>query len=190
MLIQVMEDEVGKIDLLIEGIQYAEDNGADICNLSLETYQRSEKLKSIIENSEMLFIVAAGNDGEDLNDNFPSYPTAYGLKNVLSVAAVDKEKELLPESNYGNNFVDIAAYGKDVGVAFSNGKKEKVSGTSIAVPQVTAVSAVIYTYSTNRLSATELKKHILLSVQKHKALKNKVRTNGYLNIREAIESIK
>ena len=48
MLIQVMEHEVGKIDLLIEGIQYAEDNGADICNLSLETYQRSEKLKSII----------------------------------------------------------------------------------------------------------------------------------------------
>lgn len=189
MLIQILKDEVGKTDLLIAGIQYAEDNGADICSLSLETYQRSEELRNVIENSGMLFVVAAGNDGEDLNDNFPSYPTVYSLKNVLSVTAIDEANKLLPESNYGTSFVDIAAYGKNIEVIFPDGENEKISGTSIAAPYVTAISAVIYAYSTRKLSATELKKHIMLSAKKHKGLTSKVRSSGYLSVQKAIENI-
>ncbi len=38
--------------------------------------------KEVIENSNMLFVVAAGNDGENLNEDFPSYPSAFAFRHL------------------------------------------------------------------------------------------------------------
>ena len=56
------------------------------------------------------FIAAAGNDGND-NDENPSYPASYDLPNVISVAASDSNDELTSWSNYGATSVDLAAPG-------------------------------------------------------------------------------
>ena len=124
--------------------------------------------KEVIENSNMLFVVAAGNDGENLNEDFPSYPSAFALNNILSVTAIDDAGVLLLESNYGDKHVDVAMYGSNIDVRFADGGHEMVSGTSIAVPYVSASAALIYAYALNELSSTEIKDIIVQSSEKTK----------------------
>ena len=56
-------DGSGSTASLIRAIQYAEANGATICNLSLSTTTNDRALYQVMANSSMLFIVAAGNNG-------------------------------------------------------------------------------------------------------------------------------
>lgn len=62
----------------------------------------------------ILFIAAAGNSGRN-SDNSPLYPASYGLANIISVAATDKNDRLTSYSNYGKNSVHLAAPGGDTG---------------------------------------------------------------------------
>lgn len=55
----------GSTASVIQAIQYAEANGADICNLSLGTSNNDDALYQTIANSNMLFVVAAGNDSQN-----------------------------------------------------------------------------------------------------------------------------
>lgn len=126
------EDECS-IEDLIQAIKYARQNGAKVCNLSLSTYKESHELKEVIETSDMLFVAAAGNEGENLDEGFPSFPTNYNLTNVISVAATDENGELLEISNYGKETVDITANGI---VEQGNVSAE---GTSIAAAKVSAI---------------------------------------------------
>jgi len=123
---------------LIEAIKYAEKNGAMICNLSLSTYADNRKLKAAIEQSDMLFVAAAGNEGENLDEGFPSFPTNWKLRNVISVAAADENHKLLETSNYGKNTVDVTMNG----VTEYNGGI--VEGTSIAAGKMSAVVTRFY----------------------------------------------
>lgn len=67
MLITVLDDEgSGETSAIIDAIKYAENNGADICNLSFTTYEDNKELQDIIHQLKMLFIIAAGNAGEEL----------------------------------------------------------------------------------------------------------------------------
>lgn len=60
------DDGEGTASSIIKAIQYAEINEADICNLSIATYEDNKELQKVIYQSDMLFIVAAGNMGEEL----------------------------------------------------------------------------------------------------------------------------
>ncbi len=62
----------------------------------------------------ILFIAAAGNDGRN-SDGSPLYPASYGLANIISVAATDKNDRLTSYSNYGRNTVHLGAPGGDTG---------------------------------------------------------------------------
>lgn len=157
---------------LIEAINYAESNGAQICNLSLSTYNNSDELRNVIEQSEMLFIVAAGNESEDLDKGFPSYPTNYNLKNVISVAATDKNNCLLQCSNYGRKTVDVAMNGV---LVYNN---DIVKGTSIATGKLTAVASIIYGLADVRISAPECKEKILSMTEKNVMLSKKIISQG------------
>ena len=119
---------------LIDAIQYAEKNGASICNLSLSTYIDHQELRNVIKNSKMLFVVAAGNDGENLDKGFPSYPSKYSFENVISVAASDENGEFLEMSNYGEETIDVVMNGI---IETEDGKAE---GTSIAAARATAAA--------------------------------------------------
>jgi len=61
----------------------------------------------------VLFIAAAGNDGND-NDARASYPASYDLPGILAVAATDQSDELASFSNYGRTSVDLAAPGTNI----------------------------------------------------------------------------
>lgn len=95
-----------------------------------------------------LIVVAAGNNGLDLETDF-RYPASLGSwdTNVLTVAALGPTGALAHFSNYGRNTVEIAAPGCAVEVLErgQNGVYARVpqSGTSLAAPLVSFTAALI-----------------------------------------------
>lgn len=109
----------------------------------------------ITENPETIFVMAAGNSKIDLNSTALGNESAiYKLKNVVTVGAIDGEGNLAKFSNYGSNFVDIAALGVGVKSARVNGGTVALEGTSMAAPIVTNKLAEILYYNPN-FSAVE-----------------------------------
>ncbi|WP_056465731.1 S8 family serine peptidase [Bacillus sp. FJAT-25509] len=97
----------------IDAIEYAKNMGVKITNNSWGGGEYDPLLEEAIENSNSLFVAAAGNDGMD-NDEEGAYPASYESSNILSVAAVDNKGNLAPFSNYGAESVDVAAPGVDI----------------------------------------------------------------------------
>lgn len=99
----------------IKAIEYAKKMGAKISNNSWGGDPSSEILKKAINDSGMLFVAAAGNDGRDI-DSSPFYPASYAPDNdnILSVAAVNNQGNLAGFSNYGKDSVDISAPGQSI----------------------------------------------------------------------------
>ena len=136
------ENGTGKISSAIDAIKYATMMGADICNISWGTAEDIPNLKQVIQESDMLFVAAAGNAGED-NDTIPIYPANYDLDNLISVTFIDSKGTLTSLSNYGLSMVDLAAPGEDI-ISTVVGHYGLMSGSSMAAPHLTAVAAMIY----------------------------------------------
>jgi thermitase len=96
------------------GFAYAGSRGVRIVNASLggDTLSRAV-YDAIVASPQTLFVVAAGNDGRDI-DATPTYPCALPLPNVICVAATDSSDRLAGFSNTGLRDVDIAAPGVQV----------------------------------------------------------------------------
>ena len=113
----------GMISDAIAAIEYAKAKGADVINASWgcvgcppEDYL---PLEEALEASGILFVAAAGNspDGLDNDDPDPSmkaFPASFDSPNILSVAAADNTGQLAFFSHYGAKSVDIAAPGVNV----------------------------------------------------------------------------
>lgn len=170
-------------------IKYAEANGATICNMSLGTETNDKILYRTMKNSKMLFVVAAGNGGEDGRgtdiDKQPSYPASYDLDNIITVANVKADGTLSTSSDYGAVSVDIAAPGTDIISTSSNGKYAYMTGTSMAAPFVTAAAAMVYSSNVS-LTTADTKNIILSTVKSDSALTGKVLTGGILDCGSAV----
>jgi hypothetical protein len=86
----------------------------------------------------VVFIAAAGNFGPLAP---PVYPAAY--EEVIAVTAVDRDGKGYTKANHGK-YIDVAAPGVDVWTAFPGNREGAQSGTSFAVPFVTAIVAATY----------------------------------------------
>ncbi len=92
---------------------YAARNGARIVNVSLSERDYSQYLLDAIRAyPNVLFVVAAGNDGLNLdapgNDR---WPCEYDAVNVICVGATDRADQMATWSNRGPQHVDVAAPG-------------------------------------------------------------------------------
>lgn len=134
----------GRVSDVIKAIRYAEQMGADICNISWYYDTPSESLETLMRDSKMLFIVAAGNRGED-NDSKPIYPASYAIPNKITVAYTDAKGQLNQKANYGLQTVDISAPGTSI-YSTIVGSYFSMSGSSMATPHVTGLAALLYTY--------------------------------------------
>ncbi len=153
----------GSVAQAVKAIKYAQAAGADICNLSWGTTVYSEILETVMRESDMLFVVAAGNSGGN-NNSTPLYPASYSLDNMISVAYVTQSGELASDSNYGLSTVDIAAPGQDIYSTTVGDEYHYLSGTSMAAPMVSGVAALLY--ATNGSLYPQNIKEILLQTLK------------------------
>ena len=123
-------------------ITWLHDKGAKVISMSLGG-GATTTLKSAVDyawkggaaNGSVL-IAAAGNDG----DATLNYPAAY--PNVVSVAATDQNDARADFSN-ANSDVEIAAPGVDIESTWNDGGYNTISGTSMATPHVSGVTAII-----------------------------------------------
>ena len=134
----------------IRAIRYCTLVGATIINYSGGGLEPSEKEKEAIRDARdkqgrpILFIAAAGNERSN-SDVKKYYPADYDLPNIISVTAIDANKQVLDSSNYGEFSVDLAAPGKQIYSTLPGGAYGYMTGTSQATAVVTGAAALVRT---------------------------------------------
>lgn len=169
---------------IIKAIQYAEANGASICNLSLGSSVNDRALYQVMATSSMLFVVAAGNDGVNTDDN-PSYPASYGLENIISVANLNYNGYLHSSSNYGVSSVDLAAPGSYILSTTPENNYSYMTGTSMAAPMVTAAAAMLYSHHEG-ITLSDVQEILLSTAAPLEMLQGSTLTGGMLDLGAAM----
>jgi subtilisin family serine protease len=151
----------GSFDQIIEGLEWAAAQGADIASMSLGTNAPAEGTDPLIEavdslsrSSGMLIVIAAGN----LGSGESTIASPGWADEALTVGAVDKKDKLAGFSSRGprlGDFAikpDISAPGVDIVAARAAGteigpivdeKYQQLSGTSMATPHVSGAAAIL-----------------------------------------------
>lgn len=180
----------GTTESVIKAIKYAENNGATICNLSLGSSYNDTALYKTLAESNMLFVIAAGNGDDNTgngqnNDTSPTYPASYPLDNIISVANIQPDGTLNQTSNYGSTSVDLAAPGTYILSTTPGDTYSYMTGTSMAAPMVTAVCAMVSS-KYNGATLKDVKNIVLNSTQKLGTLTGKVLSGGMLDAGAAL----
>lgn len=141
------EDGSGRYEWIINGINYAVEQKADIISMSLGGPSDEPELKEAIENavkSGVLVVCAAGNegDGNDRTEEY-SYPAAYN--EVIAVGSVSLARESSEFSN-ANKEIDLVAPGEEILSTLPDGQYGKLTGTSMATPHVSGALALIKSF--------------------------------------------
>lgn len=186
-------NQTGTTEKLIQGIQYAQENGASICNLSVGLKTWNEELYQTMKNSDMLFVVAAGNgESEDYGTGFDlelskRYPACFPLDNMLVVSNLKCDGTLHYSSCYGKDYVDLAAPGTWIySTSTHKSGYENMTGTSMAAPMVSGAAALLYA-SHEEWDLEKVRESILSSCTVLESLKDKVKTEGMLNVSRAMK---
>ncbi len=181
------EKNSGSVSDAVKAIKYAQAVGADICNMSWGTSLYSEALETVMRESDLLFVVAAGNSGSN-NNSAPLYPASYSLDNMISVANVTQSGVLASDSNYGLSTVDIAAPGQDIYSTTVGGEYHYLSGTSMAAPVVSGVSALLYAYG-EAPYPQNIKEVLLQTLKPMDSLTGYVRYPGIPDAAQAVHAV-
>lgn len=185
------EKNPGAVNLAntVKAINYAVEHGARIINYSGGGPEFSEEEYLAIRRAEekgVLFVSAAGNEHQNTDkvENY-YYPSAYGLSNIVSVAATDVNNHLLPSSNWGKKKVDVAAPGEGIFSTLPAGRYGSMTGTSQATAFVTGVAALLLAKNPS-LTPQQLKSIITSSVDKLPELADKLAAGGRINAHAAL----
>lgn len=183
------KEGMGEEEAVIRSIQYAEANGAEICNLSFGTTDYYPRLEQLMRDSKMLFIVSAGNgdiEGEGIDiDHMPDYPSGFDFDNIISVANLMFDGNLEVSSNYGVKNVDIAAPGTYILSTTPDNSYGYMTGTSMAAPMVTGVAAFLYSFRTD-LCLEDIKPILMNTARKLPGLEGKLASGGMLDAYAAV----
>jgi subtilisin family serine protease len=93
---------------------YAARNGAKVVNASVTVPSSQAIIDAITSAPNVLFVVAAGNDGTDVDAGTPSFPCSLPAANLICVAATDQNDAIAGFSNRGRTSVDLGAPGATV----------------------------------------------------------------------------
>lgn len=180
----------GSDSTLIACVEYARTNGARIINASLDTPTVSLALSNAIvavRDAGIIWVASAGNSAHNVEVS-PSYPTCYGLDNVVSVAATTASDALWPLSNYGATHVALAAPGDQIYTTWSPTDSyytSLYSGTSLSAPYVSgALALLLAKYPAENYH--QLIQRLLAATDPLPALAGKCATGGRLNLARAL----
>lgn len=132
---------------LIQGIVYADNNGADICNCSwggesgMADIFNNMIMENVIVQSDMLFVVAAGNESKNI-DRLTYTPASYSEDNLITVGSIEWDGSLSWFSNYGTRKVEMCAPGAAIYTTAVGGGYTCEWGTSFSAPYVAGVAAL------------------------------------------------
>lgn len=170
------EEDYITLNAAQRAIKYAVDNGADIINLSFASDSDDAFYKDIISYAyarNVLVVIAAGNDGKDLNAHKYSPVCDDGaLPYAIGVSSVSANNTVSDFANNGSSCVDIFAPGEKIvaGAPSSDGGKYMLAeGTSFAAPIVSGTAALIKSLHPE-WNVAEIRKAILDNAQKQNGL--------------------
>lgn len=133
---------------VIEAFNLSVRHGAKVINFSSGSpFFDSEALEIWLkDNSEILLVVSAGNEGRDL-DQYPHYPCSIKQDNLFCVGSVDKKNRKSEFSNYGK------------GIIKAKGEYREFKGTSFAAPEVSRALALLM--KQRSMTTSEYRKQII-----------------------------
>lgn len=137
-----------------------------------------------------LHVCAAGN----ANSSRIAYPAGYELDNIISVAATDHDDLYASFSNWGADWVDLAAPGVDIYSTVPTGScvmcdssgYRNASGTSMATPHVAGAAALAWS-KYGDLTNDQLKERFLSGIDALTTQSKTTLTNGRLNLLNSLE---
>ncbi len=127
---------------MADAVDWLAGHGVRIVNLAMGSNSQDEWQAfeaAARKHPQMLFIISAGNDGRDI-DIVPVYPAALKLPNTIVVTSSELDGKLAQGSNWGAESVDIMVPGERIAVIDHRGAPGKASGSSFAVPRVSALA--------------------------------------------------
>lgn len=182
---------------IIRGISYAKKNKATICNMSFVTDYYDAFVKDAMEDSDILFVCAAGN-GERWSgyrgyniETYKTYPADFKLSNMITVANMNATGVIDKSSCYGREMVDLAAPGTDIFSTIvaeekgSTGAYDCYTGTSMATPMVTGAAALTASYY-GGLNISQIKQAILNGAVENTKFSGRVNSDRMLSVYGAL----
>lgn len=154
----------------VQAIDYAASFGVPIINASWGGPMPSVVIEAAIRDSAALFVAAAGNQGVDIDaaGGPRFYPASSDLDTILAVGAMDQHGQRASFSNFGKTSVDLAAPGVRIlsTQPAASGCAAPCygwsSGTSMAVPHVSGVAALVTSRSSKlRIDPLGLRRWLL-----------------------------
>lgn len=147
-------DGSGDLWTQIVALRYAVDQGATVINLSFSFGERSKLFDDMVaqvscsatgyagcrstSQSGAIVVAAAGNTGEQARE----WPGASSVPGLISVAASTERDTLADFSTYGG-WITLAAPGERIISTIPGGSYAAWSGTSMATPLVSGVTALV-----------------------------------------------
>ena len=140
MPVRVLELKEAYLSMVVNGIFYAVDNGADVINLSLcVTVGYCKPLHDAADYAEennVLFVASSGNFAKDTANVCPAH-----IESTISVSALDKNLEFAEYSDFGDE-IDFAAPGSGIVSYGADGKLKTLNGTSMSAAFISAGAAL------------------------------------------------